>query len=608
MEILLYGAKNQSFVVTGNNRFGQLRRFEEDFEGVIPNLERRFKETESDYIRGEIEKYLVRQPCPLCQGSRLKKEALSVTIMEKTIVDVSNFSISNFHGWLLNFKNLTGRESEIAKPILKEISFRVNFLMSVGLGYLTISRESRSLAGGESQRIRLASQIGSGLSGVIYCLDEPSIGLHPRDQRKLIETLKKLRDLGNTVIVVEHDEQTMNESDYLIDIGPGAGDHGGKLVSRGSPNQVMNDPNSLTGQYLSGKKKIGTVGLSKSKSDLDKGLEEGALILYGCNEHNLKKIDVKFPLGKLVVVTGVSGSGKSTLINETLYRALRHHLGLKEQERTGKYLTDMGFENINKIINIDQSPIGRTPRSNPVTYIKTFDEIRKLFAKTPEARLKGFDQGRFSFNVKGGRCEVCQGDGQLKIEMQFLPDVYIKCDTCQGRRYNDETLEVTYNGKNIYEILEMTVEEALKFFAPIPPIVKGLQTLWEVGLTYIKLGQSATTLSGGEAQRVKLAAELSKKATGKTLYLLDEPTTGLHFADLERLIKILKSLVGKGNSVIVVEHNLDVIASADHIIDLGPEGGDAGGRIIYEGSVERLLTNKESRTGQELLKHLESRK
>lgn len=629
VKVLLYGSGGESFLVSGKNRFGQQRSFEDDFEGVIPNLERRYKETDSDFIRGDIEKYMVKRACPDCLGSRLKKEALSVTILRNNISEISNFSISDLYYWIdgllapesqkdhfhKNNLRLSQKELEIGKTILKEIKTRLKFLIDVGLEYLSISRQSSTLAGGESQRIRLASQIGSGLSGVIYCLDEPSIGLHPRDQEKLIVTLKRLRDLGNSVIVVEHDAMTMKEADYLIDVGPGAGDHGGKLVSIGSPKEVMDDPKSITGQYLSGKKKINlyptSVILNETK-DLfirdssgraPQNDEEKAIILHGCSEHNLKNITVEFPLKKLVGVTGVSGSGKSTLLIDTLYRSLRRNLGLKEQEKIGKYEFDEGFEYIDKIIDIDQSPIGRTPRSNPVTYIKTFDEIRKIFSRTEVARLKGFEPGRFSFNVRGGRCEACEGDGEIRIEMQFLPDVYVKCDVCQGKRYNDETLEVTYNGKNIHEILDMTIDESLKFFAFIPSIVKGLQTLWEVGLGYIKLGQPATTLSGGEAQRIKLAAELTKRPTGKTLYILDEPTTGLHFADLERLLKILKLLVEKGNSVIIIEHNLDVIKNCDWVIDLGPEGGDRGGQIIATGPVASLVKTPQSRTGAELLRY-----
>ncbi|MCL5003697.1 MAG: excinuclease ABC subunit UvrA [Patescibacteria group bacterium] len=613
LNVLLFGTE-RNFTVSGRNRFGQLRSFEQSFEGVIPNLERRYRETESEFVRFEIEKFMVRRPCPQCLGTRLKKEALSVTIDEKNISEVTGFSIKELYNWVLSVP-LSVREQEIAAAIFKEIKTRLKFLIDVGLDYLTISRESGSLAGGEAQRIRLASQIGSGLSGVIYCLDEPSIGLHPKDQSKLIETLKELRDLGNTVLVVEHDSQTMKEADFLIDIGPGAGEHGGRLISQGTPEEVMKDSKSLTGQYLSGHRKIElsikNQELREKSSARDSKFlihDSGNIVLHNCREHNLKNISVKIPLKKMVGVTGVSGSGKSTLVMDTLYRSLRRHLGLKEQEKPGLYEFDEGFDQIDKVIAIDQSPIGRTPRSNPATYIKVFDEIRRLFAKTPDARLKGFEPGRFSFNVpakggRGGRCEACQGDGEIKIEMQFLPDVYVKCDVCQGKRYNDETLEVSYNGKNIAEVLDMTVEQALNFFEPIPQINKGLATLWEVGLGYIKLGQSATTLSGGEAQRVKLAAELSKRATGKTLYILDEPTTGLHFADLEKLIRILKKIVARGNSVVVIEHNLDVIKNCDYLIDLGPEGGDEGGQIIGEGTAEQLIAIRQSRTGQELKKY-----
>lgn len=608
--LILYGAPNETFKVrfSGQNHSGT---FNSKFEGVIPNLERRYKETNSDYVREEIEKYMVKEPCPTCLGTRLKKEVLSVVIDELNISDVTALSIGEVFAWSEALKKkISEKEKQIASPILKEILTRLKFLLDVGLDYLTLNRGSATLAGGEAQRIRLASQIGSGLSGVLYVLDEPSIGLHQRDQKRLITTLKHLRELGNTVLVVEHDLETMLESDYIIDFGPGAGEHGGKVVSVGTPSEIMKDKNSITGKYLSGKKVVGDEELD-IKSDLrlkfkDVGdKKENYLEVIGATGHNLKNVNIKFPLHKFICVTGVSGSGKSTLVNETLYRALRQNFGLKNDEKPAEHKGVLGFENIDNVIAIDQSPIGRTPKSNPATYTKTFDFIRDLFAQTNEAKLRGYEPGRFSFNVKGGRCEACGGEGQIKIEMQFMPDVYINCEVCGGKRYNREALEIHYKDKNISDVLNMTVEEAMGFFVNHPQIRNKLETLYDVGLGYVKLGQPAPTLSGGEAQRVKLATELSKRSTGKTLYILDEPTTGLHFYDLERLIAILKRLVAKGNTVLVIEHNLDVVRNADFVIDLGPEGGDRGGEIIFSGTLDELVKNKKSYTAEMLREQLE---
>ncbi|MDO8487882.1 MAG: excinuclease ABC subunit UvrA [bacterium] len=564
------------------------------FEGIIPNLERRYKETHSDFIRTEIEKYMRKEICPVCHGDRLKPEALGVTINKDAIVKVTQASIITAADWIKNL-NLTGREATIAKPIVKEITERLGFLVSVGLEYLTLDRSANTLAGGEAQRIRLASQIGSGLSGVLYVLDEPSIGLHQRDNHRLIETLNRLKNLGNTVIVVEHDSEMMLASDQIVDFGPGAGDHGGEVISQGTPQEIMADPKSVTGKYLSRAKQI---YLPPTSSLVDGGV----LKIIGAKQHNLKNIAVSFPLGRLVCVTGVSGSGKSTLIDDILYHGVAKVLNPDHREKPGAHDKIEGLDLVNRVIMVDQSPIGRTPRSNPATYTGLFTTIRDLFALTSEARIRGYRSGRFSFNVKGGRCEACEGEGQIKIEMQFLPDVYVNCEVCQGKRYNSETLEVIYKGKNIAEVLEMTVEEALQFFAPVPPARDKLQTLTDVGLDYVHLGQPAPTLSGGEAQRVKLATELSKRATGKTLYILDEPTTGLHFADLEKLLAVLKRLVSQGNTVIVIEHNLDVIKNADWIIDLGPEGGDGGGYVVATGTPNQVAKVKASYTGQFLQK------
>jgi excinuclease ABC subunit A len=602
--IILHGTKESGkrFKVSYTSRDGNSGTYNARFEGVIPNLIRRHRETTSDYVRGEIERFMVRDPCPKCLGSRLKDEFLSVVVDGKSIWEVSELSVDNLWEWLTAVQKVFNeRERVISTPIMKEITYRVRFLLDVGLGYLTLSRASAHLSGGEAQRIRLASQIGSGLSGVLYVLDEPSIGLHQRDQGKLINTLKHLRDLGNTVIVVEHDIDTMLQSDYIFDFGPGAGDHGGEIVAAGNPKEIKNNKDSLTGLYLSGKKKVG------HREDEDIKISKNAdkvngkrLTLKGASGRNLKHIDLELPLGKFICVTGVSGSGKSTLVMDTLYTALRQEFGMKIEQRPESYTGILGFENIEKVVAIDQTPIGRTPKSNPATYTKAFDGIRDLFAKTEEARIRGYKQGRFSFNVKGGRCEACGGQGQIKIEMQFMPDVYVNCEVCDGKRYNREVLEVYYKEKNIADVLEMTVEEALGFFENIPTIKRKISTLYEVGLGYIKLGQPATTLSGGEAQRVKLALELSKVARGSTLYILDEPTTGLHFEDLDKLIKIIKRLKAKGHTILVIEHNLDVISNADWIIDLGPEGGDHGGEIVYSGPLSSLSGNKKSHTAQAL--------
>ena len=565
----------------------------DEFEGIIPNLERRYKETQSDFIRTEIERYMRREVCPTCLGQRLKPESLNIIINGHSIVHFTQLSIRAALGILGNLNDLTTREKTISSPILKEIKERLGFLVSVGLDYLTLDRSATTLAGGEAQRIRLASQIGSGLSGVLYVLDEPSIGLHQRDNQRLIDTLKRLRDLGNSVLVVEHDADMMNQSDWIVDFGPGAGEHGGQVVSVGTPTHIKSDPKSLTGQYLSGRKRIGSDPMQQSLPTANP-----KLTIVGAQEHNLKHIDIDFPLGKFIVVTGVSGSGKSTLVTDILYHALAIKLIPEHKEKPGAHRELIGSENINKVVLVNQAPIGRTPRSNPATYTGLFTVIRDIFALTPEARVRGYFPGRFSFNVKGGRCEACEGDGQIKIEMQFLPDVYVNCEVCHGLRYNSETLEVHYKGKNIAEILNMTVEVALQFFASIPAVSEKLQTLKDVGLNYIHLGQPAPTLSGGEAQRAKLATELSKRATGRTFYILDEPTTGLHFADLEKLLHVLKRLVSNGNTVVVIEHNLDVIKNADWVIDLGPEGGDAGGHIVAFGTPKQVSHVKSSYTGR----------
>ncbi len=596
LDIILYGTKGEKLKLTYQRRYASGTQYAK-FEGVMPNLERRREETNSEWAKAEIESYMVNMPCPECHGARLKPETLAVTVDGLNINQVTNMSVVNALNFFKQLGNkLTNKESIIAKNILKEIEGRLGFLVDVGLDYLTLSRSAGTLSGGEAQRIRLATQIGSSLMGVIYILDEPSIGLHQRDNDKLIETLKKLRDLGNTLLVVEHDEDTMLAADHIIDIGPGAGVHGGEVVATGTAEDIMKCERSVTGQYLSRKLEIPV------PKERRKGTGEN-LVIKGAAENNLKNINVKIPLGTFTCVTGVSGSGKSSLINEILYKALANELN-NAKRVAGKYKKIEGIENLDKIIDIDQSPIGRTPRSNPATYTGLFGDIRNIFAMTAEAKARGYGAGRFSFNVKGGRCESCMGDGIIKIEMHFLPDVYVPCEVCDGKRYNRETLEVKYKGKSIYDVLEMTVEEGCEFFANIPKIARKLQTLCDVGLGYIKIGQPSTTLSGGEAQRVKLATELSKRSTGKTIYVLDEPTTGLHAADVHKLTEVLQKLVDAGNTVVVIEHNLDMIKTADYIIDLGPEGGDRGGEVVACGTPEQVVKSDKSYTGKYLKKYL----
>ena len=592
--IILYGTKGETLELHYDQPRGK-GVLKQAFEGICNNIERRYKETQSDASRKELEELMSECPCPDCQGRRLRKESLAVTVGEKNIYEFTTLSVEDALIWMDGLK-LTEQQMLIADRILKEIRSRLGFLKSVGLGYLTLARSAGTLSGGESQRIRLATQIGSSLMGVLYILDEPSIGLHQRDNDKLLATLKNLRDLGNSLIVVEHDEDTMRSADYLIDIGPGAGVHGGQVVAAGTPAEVMANPDSLTGQYLSGKKKIEVPTVRRPGNGK-------VLKVIGAAENNLRHIDVEFPLGTFTVVTGVSGSGKSSLVNEVLFKRLGAEL-MRMKVRPGKCDRIEGIEQLDKVVNIDQSPIGRTPRSNPATYTGLFNDIRDLFASTQEAKSRGYGQGRFSFNVRGGRCEACSGDGLLKIEMHFLPDIFVPCEVCKGKRYNRETLEVRYKGKNIADVLDMTVDEALDFFSALPKLKKRLQTLQDVGLGYVKLGQPSTELSGGEAQRVKLATELSKQATGKTIYILDEPTTGLHSDDVRKLLEVLQRLVDAGNTVVVIEHNLDVIKCADHLIDLGPEGGDGGGTIVVTGTPEEVAACSASFTGQYLKRML----
>ncbi|MEN3311251.1 MAG: excinuclease subunit [Actinomycetota bacterium] len=592
-DLFLYGTEGERLYVSYRNRMGRRRSYMLAFEGIIPSLERRYRETDSASQRERIEEYMSFRPCPVCNGARLKPEVLAVTVGGKNIHEFTQMSVTRALEFLDQLE-LTETEQLIGARIVKEIRERLMFLDNVGVGYLQLDRASATLSGGEAQRLRLATQIGSQLVGVLYILDEPSIGLHQRDNDKLIGTLERLRDLGNTVLVVEHDEQMMRSSDWLVDMGPGAGEHGGHVVAEGTAAKVERTKNSVTGQFLSGAR---VIPVPERRTE-----DTGSFWVRGATQHNLKDIDVEFPVGKFVCVTGVSGSGKSTLVNEIVHKALANKLH-RHRTKPGDHHSVEGIEVFDKVIEVDQSPIGRTPRSNPATYTKLFDHIRELYSMTPEAKVRGYKPGRFSFNVRGGRCETCKGDGQIKIEMHFLPDVYVPCETCKGARYNRETLEVRFKGKSIADVLEMSVEEALQFFAKIPKLRRRLQTLHDVGLDYIKLGQPATTLSGGEAQRVKLSSELSKIATGKTLYILDEPTTGLHFADIEKLLDVLQRLVDSGNTVLVIEHNLDVIKQADWIIDLGPEGGEAGGEIIATGTPEQIADVDDSATGQ-FLRHV----
>ena len=596
VDVLLNGSTD-SMRVRYHNKWGTLRVYDAKFEGVLHQLERRYRETDSEYLREEYEEFMTTLPCPACKGARLKPESLSVRLGGQNIAELTALTVRQTLDFF-NVLTLSERERLIATQILKEIKARLGFLVNVGLDYLTLDRTATTLSGGEAQRIRLATQIGSGLMGVLYVLDEPSVGLHQRDNRRLIDTLLHMRDLGNTILVVEHDEETIRSADWVVDIGPGAGARGGHVVVSGTPEDVARHPDSITGQYLSGRRRIAVPPRRRTH-------EGQALVVRGAREHNLKNIDVTIPLGVFVAVTGVSGSGKSTLVDEILYRALASRL-LGTRVRAGAHERIDGLDQLDKVINIDQSPIGRTPRSNPATYTKTFDLIRDLFAQTPDAKVRGYTPGRFSFNVRGGRCEACEGDGIVRIEMHFLPDVYVPCEVCGGKRYNRETREVHYKGKNIADVLEMTVSEGLQFFENVPRIRRKLQTLDDVGLGYVQLGQAATTLSGGEAQRVKLASELSRRDTGRTVYILDEPTVGLHFADVERLLQVLHRLVDAGNTVVVIEHNLDVIKTADWIIDLGPEGGELGGQVIAAGPPEEVATVAGSYTGQFLKKALET--
>jgi excinuclease ABC subunit A len=593
--LLMEGTGSERHTISYRNRYGRRRVYKAKFEGVMSGLERRYANTDSENTREKIEQLMALQPCPDCAGARLRPESLSIKLGGLSIHEFTVMSARRALQWIDELE-LTETEQAIARLIVREVSERLRFLESVGIGYLTLERGAATLSGGEAQRIRLATQIGSSLVGVLYILDEPSIGLHQRDNAKLIGTLARLRDLGNTVIVVEHDEGTMRSADYLVDLGPGAGEHGGEIVASGTPAQVSRERRSLTGRYLAGKDSIPVPAARRKPT--------GELLVRGARQHNLKQIDVSFPLGVFCCVTGVSGSGKSTLVNEILYRSLANRLH-RARLRPGAHDRIEGLEAIDKVININQSPIGRTPRSNPATYTGIFDHVRELFTKTKEARTRGYKPGRFSFNVKGGRCEVCKGDGQIKIEMHFLPDVYVPCEQCHGKRYNRETLEVRFKGKTIADVLEMSVGEAVEFFQHVPKIHRRIKTLHDVGLDYIRLGQPATTLSGGEAQRVKLATELAKVATGQTLYILDEPTTGLHFADVQRLLDVLGRLVDAGNTVLVIEHNLDVIKSADRIIDLGPEGGEGGGELLVVGTPEEVAASPDSYTGRFLEKLVE---
>jgi len=591
IDVVLYGSQDKEVTLHYKNQRGRTRHYTTTYEGVIPNLERRARETSSDYIRSEIERYMSTRPCPACGGRRLKPESLAVTIAGNSIDEATAMSVSEALEFFEEVpKQLSERELAIGERIVKEIRERLGFMVDVGLDYLALDRSATTLAGGEAQRIRLATQIGSQLMGVLYILDEPSIGLHQRDNKRLIRTLMKMRDLGNTLLVVEHDEETIRSADYIVDLGPGAGDHGGYVVVAGSIDDIIAAPDSITGQYLSGKR---TIPVPKSR----RSGNGKTLLIQGAAEHNLKEINVTIPLGRFICITGVSGSGKSTLLVEVLYKRLAQMLH-RAKAKPGRHEDILGIEHLDKVINIDQSPIGRTPRSNPGTYTNVFTYVRQLFASLPEAKMRGYKPGRFSFNVKGGRCEACRGDGIIKIEMHFLPDIYVPCEVCKGKRFNRETLQTRYKGKNIAEVLDMTVEENMHFFDKIPRIKRKLQTLCDVGLGYIRLGQSSTTLSGGEAQRIKLSRELSKRATGRTLYILDEPTTGLHFEDIKRLLNVLNRLVDAGNTVIVIEHNLDVIKCADWIIDLGPEGGDEGGNVIAEGTPEEVAEMPHSYTGQ----------
>jgi len=608
LDIVLCGSrKDEKILLRYRNQYGRERVYETTYEGVIPHLERRYKETTSDYWRGELERYMATRPCPVCGGKRLKPESLAVTVADKSIDQVTALSVTEMLNWIEMLQGakgqatpLTERQQTIARQILKEIRARLTFMVNVGLDYLTIDRTANTLSGGEAQRIRLATQIGSQLMGVLYILDEPSIGLHQRDNARLLRTLKDMRDLGNTVLVVEHDEGTIRSADHIIDLGPGAGEHGGQVVMAGTLEEIMACPQSVTGQFLKRERQVPV-------PDHRRDGNGKAVVVKGAAENNLKEIDVQFPLGKFICVTGVSGSGKSSLVIEVLYKRLVQTIH-RAKDKPGRHDNILGIDLLDKVIDIDQSPIGRTPRSNPATYTNVFTYIRELFASLPEAKLRGYRPGRFSFNVKGGRCEACQGDGVIKIEMQFLPDVYVTCEVCHGKRYNREALEIKYKGRTIADVLDMTVEEAMGFFENIPKIQSKLQTLYEVGLGYIRLGQPATTLSGGEAQRIKLSRELSRRATGRTLYILDEPTTGLHFADIEKLLNVLNRLVDAGNTVIVIEHNLDVIKTADWIIDLGPEGGESGGWVIAEGTPEQVTEMPESFTGQFLKRVLNGHK